>query len=182
VVVHRSVHAPWVGVGYQAPSQYSRDFPAMLVVSALLGQSGDAGALSFGSQAPLPEDFVGAYYQYEAQPGSLIIFLNGTEGSSIDQSIQELQLAIARLRAQSLPASVVDHGRRLAIGQYYMSVTTLGELAGLEGRAAMSPQGLSYVDAVPRAIARVSAADIRRVAQTYLKHETVGIVLPQSSR
>lgn len=180
IVAHRNVTAPWVGVGYQAPSQYSKDFAAMLVVSALLGQEGDVHALSFSSTAPLPEDYVGAYYQYEAQPGSLIFFLSGAEGTNIDQSIQELRLAIARLRVQSLPASLVDHGRRLAIGQYYTSVTTLADAAWVQGRAALSPMGLRYVDALPNAIARVTGADVRRVAQKYLQHETIGIVLPQT--
>jgi len=182
VVAHRSVDQPWVAIGYQAPTQFSRDFPAMLVVEALLGQGGDIHALSFGSEAALPEDFVGAYYQYQAQPGAFIVFLNGAGPGGVDSSIRELQLAIARLRVQKLPTSLVDHGRRLALGDYFMSVQTLADDAWLLGNAARSPQGLAYVDDLPSAIARVTSSDIRRVAQRYLTHETLGVVLPASGR
>jgi len=180
VVSHRNVDQPWVAIGYQAPTQFSRDFPAMLVVEALLGQGGDIHALSFGSEAALPEDYLGAYYQYQARPGALIVFLNGAGPGGVDASIRELQLAIARLRVQKLPAELVDRGRRLALGHYYMSVQTLSDDAWLLGNAAMSPQGLAYVDALPRAIAGVSSDDVKRVAARYLTHETLGVVLPAS--
>lgn len=182
VVAHRSVDQPWVAIGYQAPVQFSNDYPTMLVVEALLGQGGDSRALTLGSDTPLPSDFVGAYYQYEAQPGAFIVFLNGEGTGGVDASIRELQLAIARLRAQRLPQSLVERGREIALGDYYMSVTTLDDDAWLIGTATLSPHGPSYVNELPRAIAAVTPADVQRVAQRYLARETLGVVLPASSR
>jgi predicted Zn-dependent peptidase len=180
VVTHRAVAAPWVAVGYPAPGMYAKDYPAMLVIEALLGRGGDVHSFSLGSDNSLPDEFAGAYYQYEAQPGMLAIFLNGSD-SSVDTAVRDLQSAVNRLRGSALPSAVIDHGRRLAVGQYYASVSTLGDAAWLLGRAAASPDGTDFENLVPVRIARVSAADVQRVARRYLQGEILGIVLPQGS-
>jgi predicted Zn-dependent peptidase len=180
IVTHRAVSAPWVAVGYPAPGMYASDYPVMLVIEALLGRGGDVHSFSLGSANSLPNEFAGAYYQFEAQPGMLAIFLNGSD-SSVDTAVRDLQNAVNRLRSTPLSDAIVDHGRRLAVGQYYDSVSTLGDAAWLLGRSAASPDGPNFENLVPVRIARVSAADIQRVARQYLTGEILGIVLPQTS-
>jgi len=180
VVTHRMVSAPWVAVGYPAPGMFTNDYPVMLVIEALLGRGGDVHSFSLGSDNALPSEFVGAYYQYEAQPGMLAIFLNGSD-SSVDGAVRDLQSAVDRLRGTALPDSLIDHGRRLAMGQYYTSVSSLGDAAWLLGRAVSSPDGTNFENLVPVRIAHVSAADVQRVARRYLTGEILGIVLPQTS-
>jgi predicted Zn-dependent peptidase len=159
---------------------YASDYPAMLVIEALLGRGGDVHSFSLGSDNSLPDEFAGAYYEYEAQPGMLAIFLNGSD-SNVDGAVRDLQSAVNRLRGNALPDTVIDHGRRLAVGQYFASVSTLGDAAWLLGRAAASPDGPNFENLVPIRIAHVSAADVQRVARRYLKGEILGIVLPQTS-
>jgi predicted Zn-dependent peptidase len=180
VVTHRAVAAPWVAVGYPAPGMYASDYPVMLVIEALLGRGGDVHSFSLGSANSLPDEFAGAYYQFEAQPAMLAVFLNGSD-SSVDTAVRDLQSAVNRLRSTTLPDAVVDHGRRLAVGQYFASVSTLGDAAWLLGRSAASPDGINFENLVPVRIAHVSAADIQRVARRYLTGEVLGIVLPQTS-
>jgi zinc protease len=180
IVTHRAVAAPWVAVGYPAPSMYTSDYPTMLVIEALLGRGGDVHSFSLGSDNSLPDEFAGAYYQYEAQPGMLAVFLNGSD-ASVDGAVRDLQSAVGRLRGSTLPDAIIDRGRRLAIGQYFEGVSTLGDAAWLLGRAAASPDGPNFENLVPARIARVSAADVQRVARRYLQGEILGIVLPQSS-
>ena len=179
VVTHRAVSAPWVAVGYPAPNMYGADFPAMLVIEALLGRGGDVHSFALGSDSSLPDEFVGAYYQYEAQPGMLAIFLNGSD-ANVDASVRDLQSAVNRLRGAVLPDAIVDHGRRLAIGQYFTGVSTLGDAAWMLGRSAASTDGPNFENLLPLRIAQVSSADVRRVAQRYLTGESIGIVLPQT--
>jgi len=180
IVTHRAVAAPWVAVGYPAPSMYANDYPTMLVIEALLGRGGDVHSFSLGSDNSLPDEFAGAYYQYEAQPGMLAVFLNGSD-ASVDGAVRDLQSAVGRLRGSALPDAIIDRGRRLAIGQYFAGVSTLGDAAWLLGRAAASPDGPNFENLVPARIARVSAADVQRVARRYLQGEILGIVLPQKS-
>lgn len=179
IVTHRDVAAPWVAVGYRVPDMYSSDFPAMLVIEALLGQGGDVHAFSYGSESSLPDEYVGAYYDYQAQPGLLAIFLNGSD-ANVDGSVRDLQSAIARLRGSPLPDVVVDHGRRLAVGSYFTGVQGLDDAAWLMSRAAATADGTAFENLVPVRIAQVTATDVQRVARRYLTGEVVGVVLPQT--
>ncbi|MDQ6781399.1 MAG: insulinase family protein [Candidatus Eremiobacteraeota bacterium] len=177
IVAHRDVASPWIAVAYPAPNQYSADFASMLVIEALLGQGGDVHALAFGSNSATPTDFLGAFYQYEADPGSLIVFLDGSS-SNVDQAVRDLKTGVTRLRDHTLPAGLVDEAKHLALGNYYLSTGNLNQLSWLLGRAYLSPEGVQFENTLPQRIARVSAAQIRRIAQRYLAQETVAIVLP----
>ena len=181
IVAHRDIAAPWLAIGYGAPSQYSNDFPAMLVIQALLGRGGDIHALSFGSAGfPDAGNYVGAFYQYEASPGSFVIFLNGGTGS-VDAALRQIEMGIARLRSEPLPAELVTRAKQLALGDYYLSVTSLSDAAWLLGRSAGSPDGVAFENGLAARIGAVSVADVERVAKQYLTDETVAVVLPTSA-
>jgi zinc protease len=175
IVAHRDVAVPWVAVGYSAPSQFSPDFAAMLVIEALLGRGGDVHAFSYGSDATPPDDFVGGYYQYEAQPGSFIEFYNG---ANVDQDLRDLSDGIGRLRTSPLAPDLLDQAKRAALGAFLTSVTTLDDRSWLLGRSAVSPSGAAFENRLPAAIAAVTAADVERVARAYLTTQTVAVVLP----
>jgi zinc protease len=180
VVAHRNVPAPWVAVAYEAPNQYSPDFATMLVIESLLGKGGDVHAFAFTSNAAPPADYIGAYYQFEAKPGSMIVFLGG-ESTNLDQSVRDLETGIARLRGSGISDTIITDAKRLALGDYYRSATNLAEEGWLLGRSAASSQGLGFENIVPRRIASVTAADVQRVARRYLSRETIAIVLPQTA-
>ncbi len=178
IVAHRNIPAPWLAIGFNAPSQFSKDFPAMLVIQALMGRGGDVHALSFGSGgSPGAQDYVGAFYQYEARPGSFVIFLNGGTGD-VDAALREVEQGIVRLRGDPLPAELVTQAKKLALGDYYLSVTSLSDAAWLLGRSAASPDGVAFENDLATRISAVSAADVQRVARQYLSDETVAVVLP----
>ena len=181
VVAHRSVEAPWIAVAYQAPDQYSSDFATMLVIESLLGGSGGVDSFAFSSAAPTPDDYVGAYYEYDASPGSMIVFLGGSD-SNLDESMRDLETGIARLRGDELAQALVDEAKRSALGDYYMSATTLAGQAWLLGRSVSSPEGLAFENVLPQRILAVKAADVQRVARRYLTKETIAIVLPQENQ
>jgi zinc protease len=179
IVAHRNVPAPWLAIGFAAPSQYSKDFATMLVIQALLGRGGDVHAMSFGSAGTASaEDYVGVFYQYEARPGSFVIFFDGAD---IDTAVRGFEQGILRMRTEPLPDQLVARARTLALGDYFLSVTSLGDAAWLLGRSASSPEGVAFENALAARILAVSAADIQRVAKQYLGDETVAVVLPISA-
>lgn len=175
LVAHRSVAAPWVAIGYSVPSQFSPDFPVMLVIEALLGRGGDVHTFSYGSDAQLPEGFVGGYYQYEADPGMLVEFYNGAD---IFDELRTLNVGVARLRSSALPASLVDEAKRSAEGTFMTSVATLDDQSWLLGRSVLSPSGVGFENQLPARIRAVTAADVRRVAQKYLATQMLALVSP----
>jgi zinc protease len=177
VVAHRDVASPWVAVGFAVPSQFSADFPAMLVIETLLGSGGDEHAFSYGSVAPAPDDFVGGYYQFEAQPGVLVEFFNG---ENVDRDLHNLEDGVTRMRSGLLPADLLNRVRSVTLGEFLTSVATLDDQSWLLGRAALSPSGVGFENALPARISAVSAADVLRVARKYLVIETIAVVLPNA--
>ena len=175
LVAHQQVAAPWVAVGYSVPSQFSSDFPAMLVIEALLGRGGDVHSFSYGSDAQLPEGFVGGYYQYEAEPGMLIEFYNG---ANIFNELRTLNAGVSRLRSSTLPASLVNEAKLAAQGTFLTSVATLDDQSWLLGRSVLSPSGPAFENELPGKIAAVTPADVRRVAQKYLGTQMLALVSP----
>jgi predicted Zn-dependent peptidase len=175
LVAHRPVAAPWVAVGFSVPSQFSPDFPAMLVIEALLGHGGDVHSFSYGSDAQLPVGFVGGYYQYEAEPGMLVEFYNGAD---IFDELRALNTGVARLRSSTLPGSLVDEAKMAARGTFLTSVATLDDQSWLLGRSALSPSGIAFENLLPGRINAVTPADVRRVAQKYLVTQMLALVSP----
>ncbi len=179
VIAHRKIATSWIAVGYSAPSQYSADFPAMLVVQALLGRGGSADTLAFGSNIVTPSEYVGAYYQFEAQPGTFVVFINGA-GNSMDEALRNLQMAVGRMRTQRVASDLISRAKRVAIGDYFTSIKDLSDAAWLLGRSAKSPRGVVFENELPLRIWAVTPADVNRVARQYLSHETTAIILPAS--
>ena len=179
VVAHRDVSAPWVAVGFAAPSQFSADFPAMLVIETLLGAGGDVHAFSFGSDFASPEDFVGGYYQFESEPGIYVEFFNG---ANVDRDLRNLEDELTRLRGTSLTSPLVERARTATLGEFLTSVTTLDDQSWLLGRSALSPSGVVFENSLPARIAAVGAADVQRVARKYFATETIAVVLPAGGR
>lgn len=175
LVAHRAVAAPWVAVGFSVPSQFSSDFPVMLVIESLLGRGGDVHSFSYGSGAQLPEGFVGGYYQYEAEPGMLVEFYNGAD---IFNELRTLNAGVSRLRSSTLPASLVTEAKSSAEGTFLTSVATLDDQSWLLGRSVQSPSGIAFENQLPERIKAVTPADVRRVAQKYLGTQTLALVSP----
>ena len=175
LVAHRAVAAPWVAVGYSVPSQFSPDFPVMLVIEALLGRGGDVHSFSYGSDAALPEGFVGGYYQYEAEPGMLVEFYNGAD---IFDDLRTLNAGVARLRSSALPSSLLVEAKAAAAGTFLTSVATLDDQSWLLGRSALSPSGIAFENVLTSRIAKVTPADVERVAKTYLGTQLLALVSP----
>ena len=178
VVAHRDIATPWVAVGYTAPSQYGSDFAPMLVIESLLGRGGDVHAFTYGSDSSAPSDYVGGYYQYEAQPGLFIEFFNG---ANVDQDLRNLEDGVGRLRGGLLPQALLNKAKAAALGQFLTSVSTLDDQSWLLGRSALSPYGAGFENALVAHISSVTAADVQRVARKYLTNQAIAVVLPSGS-
>ncbi|HET9342734.1 MAG TPA: insulinase family protein [Candidatus Eremiobacteraceae bacterium] len=178
LVAHRAVAAPWVAVGFSVPSQFSSDFPVMLVIEALLGRGGDVHSFSYGSAAQLPAGFVGGYYQYEAEPGMLVEFYNGVD---IVSELRTLNAGVSRLRTSTLPAALINEAKSSAEGTFLTSIATLDDQSWLLGRSVLSPSGILFENQLPARIKAVTPADVRRVAQKYLGTQTLALVSPNQA-
>lgn len=179
IVTHRQVGLPWVGIGFAAPSAGAKDFAAMLVVQAVIVSLGrDSSGIT--TQPPALRA-INAVYQYDVRPANFIVYSNGDSLES-GSGVREIFAVIDFLAKKPLDGSVVQRYRTLALGGFVIDNMTLEDRAALVG--AFVRQGLDpdYPNAVLAALDGVTAADVQRVAKTYLQKYTVAIVMPRAER
>ena len=179
IVTHRDIASPWLIAQYAAPGVDSRDFGAMLVLSAFVKRT-----LADIAQVPgvVSETFasraVGAVYSYDRSPARLVLYVNGGIGNPTRAFATALSV-VNVLAATRLEGSI-DQFKAQAAGDFATSATTLETRAWLATVFARSSTSPDYLDRALRAISSVTAEDVQRVARTYLGKPTIALVLPRS--
>jgi predicted Zn-dependent peptidase len=175
IVARRDVGAPWVVVGFAAPPPASRDFGAMLVLEALLS---DAFERQATTTVGFLEKSVGAFYLYDSTPASLVVYVNG---SQVDPSLalRELLLVSRSLSQRPLGPSTLAHFKTAARGQFLSDSVNVSDRAYLLGAFSSQGLGADSINAALAALERTNAADVQRVAKTYLQRYIVALVLPR---
>ena len=177
VVAHRDIGAPWVVVGFAAPSPASRDFGAMLVLESLLS---DAFERSSATTLGFVEKSVGAFYLYDATPASLVVYVNGTQ---VDPTValRELLLVSRSLADRPLTPAALGRFKRTAEGQFLTDSVSLSDRSYLLGAFASWGMGSDSMNAALDALEQTTPADIQRVAKQYLQRYIVTLVLPREN-
>lgn len=177
IVAHRAIPAPWVVVGYAAPGPGSRDFGAMLVLESLLS---DAFERASTTTLGFVEKPIGAVYLYDSTPASLVVYVNGTQ---VDPSLalREVVVVARSLSLKPLGAPALRQFKTAAEGQFISDSVNLSDRAYLLGTFASQGLGDDAINAAMSALDRTTAADVQRVAKTYLQRYIVALVLPRQA-
>lgn len=176
IVAHRDVNAPWVVVGYAAPAPNSRDFGAMLILEKLLA---DAFERNSATTLGFIEKSVGAFYLYDTSPASLVVYVNGTQ-TDPSLALRELLVVSRSLALKPLGAEPLRHFKAAAQGQFLTDSVTLSDRSYLLGTFAAQGLGADSINSALDALDRTTAADVQRVAKTYLQRYIVALVLPRA--
>lgn len=180
IIAHRSIDAPWLVARYAAPKPGSRDFGAMLVLSAIV-----AGALAEVSDVPgtishsFASDSVGTIYDYSARPANLIVYMAGGMGDPTRTFGTGLAV-IGALSNSKLQGSLATY-KAQAQGRFISDATSLHDRAWLAGAFALQGASTDYLNGTLAQIAAVTPADVQRVARAYMGNPTVALVLPRSN-
>ena len=175
IIAHRDIGAPWVVVGYAAPSPGSADFGPMLVMQSLLSAAFERdSATSLG----FVEKSVGALYLYDSTPASLVVYVNGT---LVDPSLalRELLLVSRSLATKPIGATQLAGYKAQAKGQFLNNSITLSDRSYLLGTFGEQGLGPDSMNAAVAALDATSAADLQRIAKQYLQRYIVALVLPR---
>ena len=177
IVTHRDVGAPYVAIGFAAPPLGDPDFPAALVLRSLV-----TGVLQRQTATSMPAELRsgGAFYGYDAAPAQLVFWINGVRLDP-DVGLAAVDAVMKTAAAKPLGAAVLARYKETARGEWALETATLDERAGAIGTAAALGLGADATDAVRAALARVSAADVRRVAKKYFQRFDVALIVPRSS-
>lgn len=177
VIAQRAVGAPFVVVGFAAPAPMSSDYGPMLVLEALIEQTFNA---DLTTTAGIAQRRVGALYLYDASPASLAIYVNGLR-TDATAGLNEVLVLTRALAQNTLPEPELAKMRTIAAGRFDTQAVTLGDRSYLLGSLASQGLGPDGMNASLAAIAKVTPADVRRVAKTYLERYVVSIVLPRAT-
>ncbi len=177
LVTHRDIAVPFVVLGFAAPPLGDRDFPAALVLRALLGDVLDQASAT--TLPPIQRD-VGLIYGYDAAPAQLVVWINGAQ---VDPAtgLGTLAAVVKAAAGKPLSAAVLDRYKEAARGQWQLESLSLEERAWSLGNAVAQGLDPSALDALPGAVDAVSAADVQRVAKRWFQKFDVALVLPRGS-
>jgi zinc protease len=175
LVTRRDVYVPFVVLGFAAPSLGDTDFGAALVFRTMLSQ-----VLERDSAATQPVLLRpgGTMYTYDTAPAFMSVWLNGgrldpTEGlSAIDEVLK-------RAAAQPLQAAIVTRFKERARGEWALEALSLKARTWELGNALALGLDADISSQVDGAIARVTPADLQRVAKRYFQRFDVALVLPR---
>ena len=177
IIAHRDVTAPWIVIGYAAPSPDSKDFGAMLVLQSLL-----AGAFDRNSATSLGfvEKSVGAFYLYDSSPASLVVYVNGSQ-TEPTLALRELLLVSRSLSLKPLGANALKHFKSAAEGQFLTDSVSVSDRSYLLGTLAAQGLGADSINAALAALENTTPVDVQRVAKKYLQRYIVALVLPRQN-
>lgn len=176
IVTHRDVFAPYVVVGFAAPSLGDNDFAAALVLRSMLGD-----VFSRVGATTLPPVFraVGAIYGYDVDPAQFALWING---SRIDPStgLATVDAVLTNAAKKTLAPAVLARYKESARGEWALESLSLDDRAFAIGNAVALGLDADAADGVTAAIGRVTGSDVQRVAKKYFRRFDVALVLPRS--
>ena len=122
-----------------------------------------------------------AYSVYSViQPGrygsSSVVGLQ-TRNDSVTQAVQLVRDEMARIGREPVTAAELDQAKSYLIGSFPLRLDTSGKLARFLGAVEEGGLGLDYPERYKESMARVTVADVQRVAAKYLDPTTFESVM-----
>lgn len=181
LVAHRDISSPWLIAQYPAPVVSSRDFGPMLVLAAFLRRTISDIAQVPGVVTPtFASRSVGAVYVYDRVPSSLVLYVNGGLGGSPSRTF-ETALSVVNVLAGTRLQGSIEEFKAVAAGDFANDATTLETRTWLAAVFAGESSSPDFINRGLASIAATQAADVQRVARTYLASPTIALVLPRST-
>jgi zinc protease len=178
VVIEQPAQQAQILVAGLAPKLSDRDHAAVKVLANVLG-GGMAGRLFAELRDKQALAYTAsAYYDPVREPGALILYL-GTAPESAARAEAALRKEIERIRSEPVGADELGRAKGYLLGNYTMDRRTNGRLAWYLAFYETEGVGQKFPDQYRAAIEAVTAADILRVARTYLANPTSVVLGPK---
>jgi zinc protease len=181
LVIEQPAQQTQIVVGAIAPSLDHADHAAVKVLSTVLG-GGMAGRLFVELRDRRGLAYTAtSFYEPVREPGALILYL-GTSPESAAKAEEGLRQEIERIRKESVGADELRRAKNYLLGRYEMDRRTNERQAWYLGFYMVEDVGREYPERYRRAVEAVTAADVLRVAQTYLTTLTSVVLQPPPPR
>ena len=100
-----------------------------------------------------------------------------TRLEAVDDAVRLVKEEMGRMGRESVTSRELDSAKSYLIGSYPLRTDTSGKMAGLLVSVEENELGLDWPDRFKVGISRVTAADVRRVATTYMDSATLSSVI-----
>lgn len=175
--LHTGADMGWVLVGYHAPTCSSEDHIPMMVLRSILSEGlssrlfneiREKRGLSY-SIASIHPDLKG--------PGHFLTYIV-TKPADVGKVRREVLKQVEILRKELLPPDELAAAKEKVRGAFLLESETVQGTAFRLARAESIGLGYLYEENFERNLKRVTAQDLRRVAETYLVKPTIIIARP----
>jgi len=180
VTVRKEAQVPLVFVGYQVPNATSKDAPALELLSTILSEGRSSRLyrrLVYEQQIALNAG--GEYAYFSADPNLFWFFATGQPGQSPEALEQALVREVERLKTELVSDAELERAKNQIEASFVFRQDSVYSRVSLLARFELIG-GWRLEKAFVPAIRAVTAADLRRAAQTYFPDErrNVGVLLP----
>ena len=100
-----------------------------------------------------------------------------TRLEAVDDAVRLVKEEMGRMGRESVTSRELDSAKSYLIGSYPLRTDTSGKMAGLLVAVEENELGLDWPDRFKAGVSRVTAADVRRVATTYMDSATLSSVI-----
>lgn len=168
-------------VGGLAPPMHHADHAPVKVLATVLG-GGMAGRLFAELRDRRALAYTAtAFYDPVREPGALVLYL-GTTPENAARAEQGLLDEVRRVQDEPVPADELARAKQYLLGRYAMDRRTNERRAWYLGFYEVQQVDRDFPERYRRAVERVTAADVQRVAQTYLATLTTVVLGPRPAR
>jgi predicted Zn-dependent peptidase len=181
LVIQQPAQQTQILMGALAPAMDHADHAAVKVLSTVLG-GGMAGRLfaELRDRDGLAYS-AASFYEPTREPGALILYL-ATAPSNATKAEEGLRQQVARIRSERVSDDELSRAKNYVLGRHEMDRRTSDRIAHFLALDTVQGVGLDYAPKYRRAVESVTAADVQRVAQTYLATLTTFVLEPPASR
>jgi predicted Zn-dependent peptidase len=178
VVVEAPAQQAQILVGGLAPALDHPDHAAVKVLSTILG-GGMAGRLFVELRDRSALAYTAAsYYDPVREPGLLVLYL-GTAPENRARAEQALMREVQKILDVPVEAAELARAKGYLLGRYAMDRRTNERMAWYLAFYEVQGVGRGYPDRFRQRVEAVTAADVQRVARTYLTTPTTIILGPR---
>ncbi len=176
-VLERPAAQAQILIGFLAPPLSHPDYPAVKVLSTLLG-GGMAGRLftELRDKQGLAYS-LGALYPSRRDTSFFVVHM-GTAPENLARAEEGLQREVARIRQEGVTAEELRRAKAYLVGNLALDRRTNARRAWYLAFFELAGVGHEFLDRYVKRVEAVTAEDVHRVAGTYLANPTVAVLKP----
>jgi predicted Zn-dependent peptidase len=175
-IVHFNVHAPLLAAAWHAPATGGPDTEPLDVLSVILSEGRSSRLYrSLVHDSELALSASGSYYEYD-DAGAFVAFASVRPGKSLPEVERRFFAEIERLRSEPVREAELDKAKRQLEVGLVNGLETSHALADRIGQDYSTFGRIRPLDERLARIRAVTAADVQRVAHTYLVEDQRSVV------